>query len=156
MVERQNKPMFFVDLSVPHNIATDVNELENVFVFDVDDLNAVVDETFGKRKGEIKKAEAIIAEVVTEFSDWQHTRNLTPTFQNIIDNFQKINQAELEGFIKRQLNSDGEDASLYAEHITNKCIRLMIKNVKSITDNGRKKEYIDLVNDLFNIAPWNK
>ncbi len=42
---------------------------------------------------------------------------------------------------------------MYADHITNKFIRLMIKNVKSITDNGRKKEYIDLVNDLFKIAP---
>ncbi|WP_346861325.1 glutamyl-tRNA reductase [uncultured Draconibacterium sp.] len=153
MIERQNKPMFFVDLSVPHNIATDVNEVENVFLFDVDDLNAVVDETFGKRQGEIKKAEKIIAEVVSEFSDWQYTRNLTPTFQNISDNFQKINKTELEGFMKRQINNDGEDASLYADHITNKFIRLMIKNVKSITDNGRKKEYIELVNDLFNLAP---
>jgi glutamyl-tRNA reductase len=153
MIERQGKAMFFVDLSVPRNIATNVNEIENVFVFDIDDLNAVVDETFGKRKGEIAKAQKIIDEVVIEFSDWQYTRNLTPTFQNISESFQKINKTELEGFKKRQLNQDSEDASLYADHITNKFIRLMIKNVKSITDNGRKKEYIDIVNDLFNIAP---
>jgi len=153
MAKRENKPMFFVDLSVPRNIACDVNEIENVFVFDIDDLNAVVDATFGKRKGEIEKAEIIISEVVNEFTDWQHTRILTPTFQNISENFQKINKAELEGFMKRQLNQDGDDASIYADHITNKFIRLMIKNVKSITDNGRKKEYIEMVNDLFNIAP---
>ena len=153
MVERQNKPMFFVDLSVPHNVAPDVAEIENVFVNDIDDLNAVVDKTFDKRKGEIEKAEAIISEFVTDFSDWQHTRNLTPTFQNISDNFRKINEAELEGFIKRQSKDNSEEASMYADHITNKFIRLMIKNVKSITDNGRKKEYIELVNDLFKIAP---
>ena len=153
MSRRQNKPMFFVDLSVPHNIATNVSELENVFVFDVDDLNAIVDETFGKRQGEIEKAEKIIAAIVNEFTDWQYARNLTPTFQSISDNFQEINKTELEGFMKRRLNNDGEDASLYADHITNKFIRLMIKNVKSITDNGRKKEYIELVNDLFNLAP---
>lgn len=153
MVKRQNKAMFFVDLSVPRNIATNVSEIENVFVFDIDDLNAVVDETFGKRKGEIEKAEELIDEVVTEFSDWQFTRILTPTFQNISNNFQKINKTELEGFMKKQVNQNGEDASVYADHITNKFIRLMIKNVKSITDNGRKKEYIEIVNDLFNIAP---
>ncbi len=153
MVERQNKPMFFVDLSVPHNVAPNVAEIENVFVNDIDDLNAVVDKTFDKRKGEIEKAEAIISEFVTDFSDWQYTRNLTPTFQSISDNFRKINEAELEGFIKRQSKDNSEEASMYADHITNKFIRLMIKNVKSITDNGRKKEYIELVNDLFKIAP---
>ncbi|WP_052671069.1 glutamyl-tRNA reductase [Draconibacterium sediminis] len=153
MIERQHKPMFFVDLSVPHNVAPDVAEIENVFVNDIDDLNAVVDKTFDIRKGEIEKAEAIIAEFVTDFSDWQHTRNLTPTFQSISDNFRKINEAELEGFIKRQSKDNTEEASMYADHITNKFIRLMIKNVKSITDNGRKKEYIELVNDLFKLAP---
>ena len=153
MIERQNKPMFFVDLSVPHNVAPDVAEIENVFVNDIDDLNAVVDKTFDIRKGEIEKAEAIIAEFVSDFSDWQHTRNLTPTFQSISDNFKKINEAELEGFIKRQSKDNTDEASMYADHITNKFIRLMIKNVKSITDNGRKKEYIELVNDLFKLAP---
>ncbi len=151
MIERINKPILFVDLSVPRNVAKDVAEVDNVFVFDIDDLNAVVDETFGKRKGEISKAEKIIHKVVKDFSDWQCTRNLTPTFQNISENFQKINEAELEGFIKRQQDIDPQKTSDYAEHITNKFIRLMIKNVKSITDNGRKEEAISLVNELFDI-----
>lgn len=152
MIERQNKPIFFVDLSVPHNVATDVAKIKNVFVIDIDDLHAVVERTFGKRKGEIEKAEKIIAEIVNDFTDWQFTRNLTPTFQSISDNFKKINEAELQGFIKRQSNDNTEEASMYADHITNKFIRLMIKNVKSITDNGRKKEYIELVNDLFKLT----
>lgn len=153
MIERQNKPIFFVDLSVPHNVSPDVAQIENVYVIDVDDLHAVVERTFGNRRGEIEKAEVIIAQIVKDFTDWQFTRNLTPTFQNISDNFKKINATELEGFIKRQSNDNSEEASNYADHITNKFIRLMIKNVKSITDNGRKKEYIELVNDLFKIAP---
>ena len=130
MIDVKHKPMFFVDLSVPHNVAPNGAEIENVFVNDIDDLNAVVDKTFDIRKGEIEKAEAIIAEFVTDFSDWQHTRNLTPTFQSISDNFKKINEAELEGFIKRQSKDNSDEASMYADHITNKFIRLMIKNVK--------------------------
>lgn len=149
---RHYKPMFFIDLSVPANVEATVGEIDNTFVYNVDDLTAVVDETFEKRKGEIDKAEEIIESFVAEFADWQHTRELTATFQSISENFQKINQQELEGFMKKQVKNNGEDAEMYAEHITNKFIRLMIRNVKSVTDNGRKKEYIDLVNDLFNIA----
>ncbi|MFV0269330.1 MAG: glutamyl-tRNA reductase [Draconibacterium sp.] len=149
---RHYKPMFFIDLSVPANVEVAVGEIDNTFVYNVDDLTAVVDETFEKRKGEIDKAEEIIESFVAEFADWQHTRELTATFQSISENFQKINQQELEGFMKKQVKNNGEDAEMYAEHITNKFIRLMIRNVKSVTDNGRKKEYIDLVNDLFNIA----
>ncbi|MCK3684610.1 glutamyl-tRNA reductase [Maribellus sp. YY47] len=149
---RHYKPMFFIDLSVPANVEVAVGEIDNTFVYNVDDLTAVVDETFEKRKGEIEKAEEIIESFVAEFSDWQHTRELTATFQSISENFQKINQQELEGFMKKQVRNNGEDAEMYAEHITNKFIRLMIRNVKSVTDNGRKKEYIDLVNDLFKIA----
>ncbi len=151
MEERGNTPLLFIDLSVPRNVARDVEEIENVFVYDIDALNAIVDETFEKRKGEISKAEEIIAEIVTEFTNWHCSRNLTPTFQNISENFQEINKKELEGFIKRQNGHDTQNASAYAEHITNKFIRLMIKNVKSITDNGRKQEYINLVNQLFDI-----
>jgi len=149
---RNYKPMFFIDLSVPANVEVTVGEIDNTFVYNVDDLTAVVDETFEKRKGEIDKAEEIIESFVAEFADWQHTRELTATFQSISENFQKINQQELEGFMKKQVKNNGEDAEMYAEHITNKFIRLMIRNVKSVTDNGRKKEYIDLVNDLFKIA----
>lgn len=152
MPERHNKAIMFIDLSVPRNVEPEVAEIENVFLYNVDDLNAVVDETFEKRAGEIEKAEEIIEGFVTEFADWQHTRQLSATFQSISENFQKINQQELEGFMKRQVKNNGEDAENYAEHITNKFIRLMIRNVKEVTDNGRNKEYIGLVNDLFNIA----
>lgn len=149
---RHNKPIFFIDLSVPANVEASVKTMENVYVYNIDDLIAVVDETFEKRKGEIDEAEKIIESFVNEFSDWQHSLMLSETFQYISRNFQQINQQELQGFMKKQMKNNGEDAELYAEHITNKFIRLMIRNVKSVTDNGRKKEYIDLVNDLFKIA----
>ncbi|WP_340114402.1 glutamyl-tRNA reductase [Maribellus mangrovi] len=149
---RQNRPMMFIDLSVPRNVDPEVAELENVYLYNVDDLTAVVDETFEKRKGEIDKAETILQGFVQEFADWHHTRELSDTFQSISKNFQAINQKELQGFMKRQMKNNGEDAELYAEHITNKFIRLMIRNVKEVTDHGRKKEYIELVNDLFNMA----
>jgi glutamyl-tRNA reductase len=148
---RNNIPLFFIDLSVPRNVAHEVEELENVFVYDIDDLNNLVEDTFEKRRGEICAAEAIIEEVVTDFGNWVHTRNLIPTFQNISNCFQEIHKNELEGFKRNEKEIDYQKATEYGEHITNKLIRTMISNVKSITDNGKKQEYIQLVNQLFNI-----
>ena len=150
MALRNYEPLFFVDLSVPRNIAHDVSEVANVFVYDIDNLNNIVEENFGKRRGEICAAEQIIEEGVIDFANWVHTRNLIPTFQIINDYFQEINKNEIEGFIKCQKQSDAPKATEYGEHITNKLIRTMICNVKAITDNGKKQEYINLVNQLFN------
>ncbi len=147
---RNNKPLFFVDLSVPRNIAHNVSEVENVFVYDIDNLNNVIEENFGKRRGEICAAEEIIEEEVIDFANWVHTRSLIPIFQNISNCFQSINKNELEGFKKNEKEIDYQKATEYGEHITNKLIRTMISNVKSLTDNGKKQEYINLVNLLFN------
>ncbi len=150
MTLRNNRPLFFVDLSVPRNIAHEVAELENVYVYDIDNLNLVVEDTFGKRRGEICAAEQIIEEVVVDFFNWLGSRTLIPTFQSISHCFQTIHQNELEGFMKNSKEIDYQKATEYGEHITNKLIRTMISNVKSITDNGKKQEYINLVHQLFN------
>ena len=150
MILRNNKPLFFVDLSVPRNVAHEVSEVENVFVYDIDNLNNIVEDNFGKRRGEICAAEEIIENQVIDFANWVHTRSLIPTFQFISNCFQEINKNELEGFKKNEKEIDYQKATEYGEHITNKLIRTMISNVKSLTDNGKKQEYINLVNQLFN------
>ncbi len=149
MLIRNNKPLFFIDLSVPRNVAHEVAEIPNVFVYDVDTLTNIVEDTFGKRRGEICAAEQIIEEVVAEYITWVNSRNLIPTFQSISNCFQSIHKNELEGFKKNPKEIDYQKASEYGEHITNKLIRTMITNVRSITDNGKKQEYIQLVNELF-------
>ena len=150
MILRNNKDLFFVDLSVPRNVAMDVAEIENVHVFDIDDLTNIVDETLEKRRGEVCAAESIIEEVVIDFGNWVHTRNLIPTFQSICKYFHGINKNELEDFIKSQKQIDLPKASEYADQITNKLIHTMITNVKAFTDNGKKREHIHLVNQFFN------
>ena len=146
---RGNKPLFFIDLSVPRNVTHEVAEIENVFVYDIDALTNIVEDNFGKRRGEICAAEQIIEEVVSDYITWVNSRNLIPTFQSISKCFQSIHKNEFEGFIKNPKEFDYQKASEYGEHITNKLIRTMITNVRSITDNGKRQEYIHLVNQLF-------
>ncbi|HZK93650.1 MAG TPA: glutamyl-tRNA reductase [Prolixibacteraceae bacterium] len=150
MEERNNQPLLFIDLSVPRNVAKEVGDIENVHVYDIDALNEVIGDNLDMRKGEINHAEFIIKESVSEFSKWHAIHILAPTFQNITSQFQEVNKAMLDG-LKNKKEIDHEKASIYGELITKRFIGLMIENVKSVTNNGQKQEYITMVNKLFDL-----
>jgi len=150
MEERNNQPLLFIDLSVPRNVAKEVGDIENVHVYDIDALNEVIGENLDMRKGEICHAEFIIKESVSEFSKWHAIHILAPTFQNITNQFQEVNKAMLDA-LKDKKEINYENATIYGELITKKFIGLMIENVKSVTNNGQKQEYITMVNKLFDL-----
>ncbi|VAW24300.1 Glutamyl-tRNA reductase [hydrothermal vent metagenome] len=152
MKKRNDTPLVLVDLSVPRNVAMEVGEIENVSVYDIDELKGVIEGNFEKRKGEISHAEEIIDEIVTDFVNWHCSRTLSSTFQSISNSLKEVHKSELQGFKKKQFDSDVEKASEFGNLITSKLTRLMIRNVKSITDNGRKEEYVKMVNKLFELG----
>jgi len=151
MEKRDDKNLLLVDLSVPRNIEAGVRNIKNVDLYDVDDLQFVVKENYDMRKGEIVHAQEIIVKQTTEFSNWMHTQNLTPTFVKVSQNLKNINKNEIQGFQKNKIEIDYTKAIEYGDHITDKYIRLLTRNIKSITDNGKRKEYIKVVNELFEL-----
>ncbi len=146
---REGKPLFFIDLSVPRNVAVEVGELEHVHVYDIDALNLVIENNLEKRKGEIFMAEQMIAESVAEFMKWFNIRALAPTFKTISSSFQEASRNVLDGLIKNREEQAYEKALEYGDLITKKLIGMMIENIKSVTDNGCNREYISVVNQLF-------
>ncbi len=151
MTARNNRTLFFIDLSVPRNVSKEVEGIENVEVYDIDALSGVIEENLEKRRGEITQAEAIIEESVDEFEAWHQSRTLTATFASICNCFHENYKTELERFLKNKEGQEYETAAEFGKIITNKSIKLMVKSVKSITDNGRQHEYISMVNQLFKL-----
>ena len=149
MIRREGKPLFFLDLSVPRNVATEVGALEHVHVYDVDALNHVIENNLEKRKGEIAMAEMMIAASVDEFMKWFNIRALAPAFKTIYTSFQEASKTVLDGMIKNQEAEEYERAMEYGDLITKKLIGMMIENIKSVTGNGSNREYITVVNQLF-------
>lgn len=149
MTARSGKPLFFIDLSVPRNVAMEVGDLEHVHVYDIDSLNHVIENNLEKRKGEIEMAEQMISESVSEFMKWYNIRALAPTFKTISTSFQEASRNVLEGIIKNKEAEDYEKALEYGDLITKKLIGMMIENIKTVTDNGCNREYITVVNQLF-------
>ncbi|MFW5707823.1 MAG: glutamyl-tRNA reductase [Bacteroidota bacterium] len=147
----RNKLQYYMDLSVPRNISTDILSLPNVKLYAVDDLQEIVKETQNKRKEAISEAMEIIRFVKQEFTDWLCALELTPSILKIQKNMEKVNTTELEGFLRINGINDPELVTRYADHISRKYARLFIRNLKEVTENGKQREYVKVVNRLFEL-----
>ncbi len=93
---RRNRPMFLIDIAVPRNIDPAVNELDNVFLYDIDDLQRVAAENLRNRLEEAREAEAIIDEEVRRMVARLKAREVTPTIVSLQQHLESLRQGELE------------------------------------------------------------
>ncbi|WP_430971908.1 glutamyl-tRNA reductase [Sunxiuqinia rutila] len=147
--ENTQKQTVFIDLGVPRNIDPKITEQESVSLYNVDDLEEVVAQNMEKKKSYIVTAEKIISKKLNEFSDWLSIQNLSPAIQNIISGVNEINASELAVFKRFHNEEEYHNMEKYGKHIAEKLVKSMIRNLKNISDNGRKTEYIKVINDLF-------
>ncbi|NOZ36427.1 MAG: glutamyl-tRNA reductase [Chlorobi bacterium] len=150
-LKRDNKKQLYIDLSVPRIVDNKVSSIENVIVFDVDDLQEVVNANQDKRKKLITDIDTMLEEYITEFNDWLSTRNLSSIISNIKTNFTSINKKELQGFKKINKADENHLLDNYSEFIAEKYSRVLIKNLREVTGNGRKVEYIKVLNKFFEL-----
>jgi glutamyl-tRNA reductase len=94
--QRKNKPMFFIDIAVPRDIDPRVNDVDNVYLYDVDDLQGVVAANLKERHKEAKKAEGIIEEEIESFARWLATLDVVPTIVALRSRFEEIRRAEVD------------------------------------------------------------
>lgn len=156
MVEKYNhsahRKQLFVDLSVPRNISTEILQLPHIELLAVDDLQEIVKETQSKRKQAVSEANEIINLVLQEFEDWLCALDLTPAILNIKKNIEEVNASELQGFLKINGIRDQDEMIIrYADHISQKYARLFIRNLKQVTENGKHRDYVNIINQLFEL-----
>lgn len=157
MVKRTRKvrpehKQVFIDLSVPRNIENAVGDLENIELLTVDSLQEIVNQTTEKKKESAAKAEVIIDGVVADFNEWLASRSLRPAINTITANLQAINLEELSTYRKVNSPEMQEIVDDYAKHLTQRYTRLLIKNLKDLTDNGKNIDSLKTINDLFKFA----
>lgn len=96
METRRGRPMFLIDIAVPRNVEPAVNDLEGVFLYDIDDLEKVVQANLGERRKRAELAEQIVAEEVERMAARLRAREVTPTIVSLQVQLEQIRAAELE------------------------------------------------------------
>lgn len=92
---RRNRPMFFIDIAVPRDVAPEVNKLEGAFVYDIDDLQSVAASHLNERSREAGEAEAIVQAEVERYASGQQTRSAVPAIVSLQQSMEELRQAEL-------------------------------------------------------------
>jgi glutamyl-tRNA reductase len=151
---RKLKPMFFIDIAVPRDIDPQVNNVENVYLYTVDDLNGVVATNLQQRAEEAKKAEAIVEQEVGQFFKWLSSLEVTPTIVALRSKFEEIRRTELAKTLAnwKDLPPDAEKRleSLTAA-ITNKLLHNPTSVLKRREEGNRNDQYIDALRSLFEL-----
>ena len=154
--EANPRPQIYIDLSVPRNIDEKVAEIENVKLCAVDDLQKTIEANAQKRQEAAEKAEHIINEVAEDFNEWMVSRSLRPAIKSISNNLEEVYRQELENFKHIESKEIKQAVDNYTRHITQRYTRLLIKNLKDITDNGRNTDSLHIINELFKLEENNR
>jgi len=125
MKERKQRQVFIIDISVPRNIDPKINDLDNVYLYNIDDLQGIVDANMFERKKEAEKAERIIEEEIEPFFQWLSSLDSVPTIVALREKMEKIKNDEIEKLLNRfpDLDEKQRKAIEYmASSIVNKLI----------------------------------
>ena len=152
---RRTRPLFVIDIAVPRDVEAAVGDLDQVFLYNVDDLQAVVSDNFARRTAEISRAEAIIDEEVAKFTTWLRGREAVPTLVALRQRFEHIRRAELKR-LEPKLSALGPDARARVDEITRLIVEKLLINpteqMKSLSDRDMVTAYTDALNRLFGLT----
>ncbi|MDP2689290.1 MAG: glutamyl-tRNA reductase [Deltaproteobacteria bacterium] len=154
MRERKHKPMFFIDISVPRNIDPLVNNIDNAYVYDVDDLQGVVVANLQERAKEAEQAERIVSEEIENFYRWIKSLDVVPTIIALRQACDRIRKAEMAKAIP-SFNSltDKEKKTIEAmtSAIVNKILHHPVTHLKKEANKIEGDLYIDTIRKLFDL-----
>jgi glutamyl-tRNA reductase len=142
MKERKQRPVFIIDISVPRNVDPEVNDLDNVYLYNIDDLRDIVDKNKFERQKEAEKAEKIIEEEIEPFLKWQSSLDSVPTIVDLRDKSEEIKQEELVKLLNK-LPSIGEKEKEAIEQMANAIINKLIHPpTMALKENGEDKDIL--------------
>jgi glutamyl-tRNA reductase len=135
--ERRYRPMFLIDMGVPRNFDERLNAMQNVYLYDIDDLGAVVQRSIGDRKREAEKAEQIVEIELESFLKWHAGLDLTPTIKDIRYSIERLRDVELgrhRGWLAQLEPAQRERVESLTRGLTNKLLHRILSGLKQRDD----------------------
>lgn len=155
MKARRQRPLFIIDIAVPRDVEGAAGDLEQVFLYNIDDLQAVVQENISRRGTEACDAEKIIAQEVGKFAAWLNSRGAVPTIVALRQRFESIRQSELRR-LEPKLAGLPPESRARVEEITRlimeKLLIIPTEQLKSASDADTVAAYSDALTRLFGLG----
>jgi glutamyl-tRNA reductase len=155
MRPRRNRPLFLIDIALPRDVDPAAGEIEQVFLYNIDDLQATVRENLARRASEVARAEAIVAEEVDKFGSWFRSRGAIPTVVALRQRFETIRRAELER-LDFKLSALPPEARARVDEITHLIVEKLLltptEQLKSVGDAETVGAYAEALTRLFGLA----
>ena len=150
---RRNRPLFFIDIAVPRDLDPELNEIDNVFLYDIDDLSQVVEMNRSEREKEAVKATRIVEEETLKFSKWQEGLTITPTISALRAKADEICTSEVSKTLARMdlSDSDRQKVEKLAQAITAKMLHNPLRFLKSESCRKGEDSKIDMVRTVFGL-----
>ncbi|NJK90337.1 MAG: hypothetical protein HC923_13785, partial [Myxococcales bacterium] len=152
---RRYRPLLLVDIAVPRDVDPRVGELDNVFVYDVDDLEGVLEQNRQKRQKEADAAEAIVREEVARFASWRNAQRVVPVIKALRTKASSVVQAEIERTLAGQAALDPKlekKVRAMGNAIMNKLLHPVLTRLKVEGGATVPDIPVEMVLDLFDLT----
>jgi glutamyl-tRNA reductase len=146
---RKGRPLFLIDLAVPRDLDPAIHELDDCYLYDIDDLEAVVAETLADRSREAARAERIVAEEANSFRAWQASLDVVPAIRSLRARAEEIRAAELDR--ARLTGAERRAAESVTAAVLNKLLHLPTIRMKQAAAAADGVIYADAVRHLFGL-----
>ena len=147
-------PLFIIDVAVPRDVEASVGDIEQVFLYNVDDLQTIVQENLSRRSSEVERADAIVAEELAKFAAWQRSRGAVPTIVALRERFERIRRSELNR-LDAKLSSLPPEARTRVEEVTRLIVEKLLheptEQLKGLPDEETQVAYTEAINRLFRL-----
>ena len=153
-VKGRSEPLFIVDIAVPRDVESGVRDLPGVVLRDIDDLRGVVDVNIGERLSEASKVEAIIAEELDRFVEWERATEVAPTVAALVERARGLVDEELTKLEKKLGNVTAEERDLIRQSVQQLVARLLHPAITRTKELGGSKQgymYVPALRELFEL-----
>lgn len=152
---RRSRPSFFIDIAVPRDIDPEIDRFQNTYVYDIDDLNGIIDENVEARNMEAIKAERLIDEAVIRFEKWRRDLRVVPTIVALKDKLNAIAINEVRKTLKSSLKHLSENDIQAIERMTAAIVNKILHDpIRFLKNSGAHRDefvYLNFSRTLFNL-----
>ena len=155
VIGRRRDPLYIIDIAVPRDVEASVGDIEQVFLYNIDDLQKFVQKNLSDRTAEVERAEGIVSDEVARFVTWQRSRSAVPTIVALRQHFYAVRGSELQR-LESKLAGLSPEARERFEEVTRLIIEKLLleptEQLKALPDEETQVAYTEVLNRLFRLG----